>query len=66
MIASAAQITPNTVWIYNERGSVIRSLSGTLLGYTSETVSIRPAGMKSLVYVYNDKGNAIRTIYSAH
>ena len=66
MIASAVQITPHTVQIYNERGSVIRSLYGTLLGYTSETVTIRPNGAKSLAYIYDDKGNSIRTIFTAH
>lgn len=66
MIASAVQITPHTVQIYNERGSVIRSLYGTLLGYTSETVTIRPNGAKSLAYVYDDKGNSIRTIFTSY
>lgn len=55
MIATAIQ-RGSFVYVYNERGSQMFSLSGELHGFTSTTVSIRRG---SFIYVYNDKGSQI-------
>ena len=61
MITTAVQKTPRSVWAYDERGSA-RQLSGTLLGYTSQTVTIKPLSGCHTAYIYDDKGRVIRTI----
>lgn len=61
MITTAVQKTPRSVWVYDERGSA-RQLSGTLLGYTSQTVTIKPLSGSHTAYIYDDKGREIRTI----
>lgn len=51
-IATATQ-KGSSVYVYNEKGSLLFSKSGELQGYTSSTVSIRRG---STVYTYDEKG----------
>lgn len=57
MIATAVNRTPTQVYVYNERGSVITTITGTLLGYTANSVTVRRNPVESFVYVYTLKGN---------
>ena len=61
MITAAVRKTPQSVWVYDERGSA-RQLSGTLLGYTSQTVTIKPLSGSHTAYIYNEKGQIIRSV----
>ncbi|MBR4891767.1 MAG: hypothetical protein IKZ34_01110 [Alphaproteobacteria bacterium] len=45
----------NTVYVYDESGRVLFCRSGTLVGYTGSTVSIKPNSTST--YVYDDKGH---------
>jgi hypothetical protein len=44
------------VYVYNEKNSQIMSRSGTLHGYTANTVSLRQGNM---IYTYNEKGSQV-------
>lgn len=48
----------STVYVYNEKNSIIFTTNGTLLGYTGSTVTVERG---STAYVYNDKGSIIST-----
>lgn len=61
MITAAIQKTPNSVWVYNENGSA-RQMTGTLIGFTSNTVTIRPLSALNTVNVYDERGNCKQTI----
>lgn len=61
MITAAIQKTPNSVWVYNENGSA-RQMTGTLIGFTSNTVTIRPLSALNTVNVYDEHGNCKQTI----
>lgn len=60
MISYAKQ-DGNTVRVYNERNSQIFAWSGTLVGYTNTSVSIKQG---STVRVYDERGSQISS-YSA-
>lgn len=62
MIATAVQKTPQTVWVYNEKGSMIFSKQGYLINYTSDNLVVKPLSACSTMYVYDSKGNHLRTI----
>ena len=52
MIAAAKQ-KGDSVYVYNEKGVNIFIKSGTLQGFTSNSVSIKRGNS---IYVYNEKG----------
>lgn len=54
MAIAAATQRGDFVYVYNERGGLLFTLSGELQGYTGGTISIRRG---SFVYVYDDKGH---------
>ena len=56
MIALAKQ-KGNNVWVYNERGSVIFSKSGVLIGYTGNTISVKSSS--GTIWVYDDTGRVL-------
>lgn len=62
MITVAVQQTPQSVWVYDERGSY-RLLPGTWLDYTSQTVTIKPRSGDHTAHIYNEKGQIIRSVY---
>lgn len=53
MISTATQ-NGSRVEVYDERGALMFTKGGTLVGYTSTTVSIQNAGR---VEVYDERGN---------
>ncbi len=55
MISVAIQ-KGNSVYVYNERNSVIRTAIGTLYGYTANTYSVVRG---NVVYTYSEKGTVI-------
>ena len=55
MIASAKQ-SGNSVRVYNEKGTQIFSKTGTLVGFTSSTASIK---VGTRVVTYNEKGTQL-------
>lgn len=57
MIATAIQ-RGSTVYVYNEKGSVILTKMGDLHGYTSSTVSVKKG---TTIYTYDEKGSTIST-----
>ena len=61
MITTAIQKTPQSVAVYDECGSY-RLIPGTLLDYTSQTVTVKPLSGSHTAYIYDDKGRVIRTI----
>ena len=61
MIATAVQKTPQSVAVYDERGSY-RLITGKLLGYTSQTVTVKPLSASNTANIYDDKGKCIRVI----
>lgn len=64
MIASAIQ-KGAYVYLYNEKGSQLRSIycgnDGSLQGYTATTVSIRKG---NYVFVYDEKGAQKSSVYA--
>lgn len=56
-IGSAIQ-RGNTVYVYDENNRQIWVKQGTLIGYTSNTLSVK-VGDANTVSVYNDKGHHI-------
>ena len=56
MIALAKQ-NGNSVWVYDEHGLRIFNKIGTLVGYTSETVSIK--SRSGTVWVYDYTGRTL-------
>lgn len=52
MIGSAVQ-KGNEVYVYNLNGGLMWANSGTLLGFTSHTVTIKRG---SITYVYGERG----------
>ena len=62
MITAAVQKTPQSVWVYDESGSA-RQLPGTLLDYTSQTVTIKPLSGDHTAHIYNEKGQIIRSVH---
>lgn len=52
-IAAAKQTSPTSVEVYNERGSLMFTKSGTLVGFTPTTVSINVHGAMN---VYDERG----------
>lgn len=57
MIASAKQ-SGNSVYVYNEKGNHLFTKSGTLVGFTSSTVTIQNG---SALYTYDERGNHLFT-----
>lgn len=57
MISLALQ-KGSSVVVYNEKNNTIFSRTGTLVGYTSNTVSIR-TGTSNSITTYDEKGNTI-------
>ncbi|MCF0217018.1 MAG: hypothetical protein HUK21_11170 [Fibrobacteraceae bacterium] len=57
MISTAVQ-RGNFVYVYNEKNSPIKTISGELHGFTSTTVSVKRG---SFIYVYDEKGSQIAT-----
>lgn len=57
MIASAKQ-EGSTVRVYNEKGSMLFSKTGILVGFTSSTVSVKDTS-GSTVRTYNEKGSLL-------
>lgn len=55
MIAATKQVG-NNVRVYDERGLVLFSKCGTLIGYTSDTVSIK---LNSTVWTYSATGRVL-------
>lgn len=55
MIATAIQ-RASTIYVYNEKNALIRTLPGTLHGFTGTTVSVKRA---NTIYVYDEKGKLI-------
>ena len=62
MITTAVQKTPQSVAVYDERGSY-RLIPGTLLDYTSQTVTIKPLSVDHTAHIYNEKGQIIRAVH---
>lgn len=52
-ISTAIQKDSNNVYLYDQNDRLVIALSGTLLGYTSSTVSIK---VGNSIYVYDEKG----------
>jgi hypothetical protein len=50
------------VAVYDERGSY-RLIPGTLLDYTSQTVTVKPLSGDHTAHIYNEKGQIIRSVY---
>jgi len=57
MISSAIQ-KGSTVYVYGQTGNLLFTRNGTLMGFTSTSVSIK---MGSTVYVISDKGAVMFT-----
>lgn len=57
-IATAKQKGSN-VYVYDEKGRVLFTKNGELVGTTSKTVSIKKG--KSGIYVYDEKGRVLFT-----
>ena len=57
MISVAIQ-KGNTVYVYNEKNQIILMKSGTLVGYTSTTVSVK-LGNGNTIYTYSESGQTI-------
>lgn len=55
MIAAVRQVG-NQVRVYNERGLVLFMKCGELVGYTSQTISIR---LNSTVWTYDASGRTL-------
>lgn len=55
MIAAVKQ-SGNNVWAYNEKGFVLFNKCGLLVGYTSETVSVK---LNSIVWTYDSSGRCL-------
>lgn len=53
MIATAKQ-NGSTVYVYNEKGSLLFSKSGNLVGFTGSSVTIKSG---STNYTYDEKGS---------
>ena len=47
------------IYVYDERGHLLFTQSGELVGYTGSTISVRRGG--SLTYVYDDRGRLLFT-----
>ena len=62
MITTAVQKTPQSVAVYDERGSY-RLISGTLLDYTSQTVTVKTLSGDHTAHIYNEKGQIIRSVH---
>ena len=62
MITTAVQKMPQSVAVYDERGSY-RLILGTLLDYTSQTVTVKPLSGAHTAHVYNEKGQIIRSVH---
>lgn len=59
MIASAKQ-NGSTVYVYDEKGHTLFTKSGTLMGFTSSSVTIKSSSSSSL-YTYDEKGHILFT-----
>lgn len=56
MIVAAKQIGKK-VWVYNEKGNILFNRYGELVGYTSETISIK--SNSGTIWVYNESGRPL-------
>ena len=56
MIVAVKQINKK-VWVYNEKGNILFNRYGELMGYTSNTISIK--NNTGAIIVYDDKGNIL-------
>ncbi len=54
-IGSAIQ-KGSTVYVYDEKGFQLTSVSGELMGYTSSSFSVKKGGT---IYVYNERGSLL-------
>lgn len=54
-IGSAIQ-KGSTVYVYDEKGSQLTSVSGELMEYTSSSFSVKKGGT---IYVYNERGSML-------
>jgi hypothetical protein len=59
MIGSAQQ-KHGTVYVYDEKGHTLFTKSGTLIGFTSTTVTIQSTSGSTL-YTYDEKGHTLYT-----
>ncbi len=56
MAISTAVQRGSWVYVYNEKGAYLTSLSGQLYGFTSSTVSVK---RNNWVYVYDEHGGYV-------
>lgn len=49
----------NTIYVFNENNTNIMIKNGELVGYTSETISIKQG---NTTYVFDEKGSNIRVL----
>lgn len=56
MIVHAVNRTPTQVYVYDEKGRVINTITGVLQGYTSNSVTVRRNPQDGVVYVYMQVG----------
>ena len=62
MITTAVQKTPQSVAVYDERGNY-RLIPGTLLDYTSQTVTVKPLSGAHTAHIYNENEQIIRSVH---
>lgn len=60
MISTAVQ-NGNCVYVYSMTNTLLCALSGTLTGFTSNTVSVKQG---DIVFVYDASGRVITTHYT--
>lgn len=56
MIVHAVNRAPTQVYVYDEKGHVINTITGVLQGYTSNAVTVRRNPQGGFVYVYMQVG----------
>lgn len=59
MIASAKQ-NGSSVYVYDEKGHILFTKTGTLMGFTSTSVTIKSSSGSTL-YTYDEKGHILFT-----
>ena len=59
-IGFAQQTHPTSVHIFDDKGQRILQLNGTLIGYTSTTVTVRPSHSSTIIYLYDEQGHIVR------
>jgi hypothetical protein len=56
-IATAKQDSASQVYVYDDNGNYMFAVNGELVGYTSNTVSVKPDPSSEQVYVYDNTGS---------